>query len=95
MRGLFAVCQSQSALPFDLPFHTGKSGFMFIPVFKHAFSGSEGLVSSLQDHYQGRRHARRLQYLSHMPDGERNEHLQRTLTAGQLPAQLQVQSLGR
>ena len=39
----------------------------------------------MQDHYQGRRHARRLQYLSHMPDGERNEHLQRTLTAGQLP----------
>ncbi|KAK9789372.1 hypothetical protein WJX73_008406 [Symbiochloris irregularis] len=34
-------------------------------------------AANLQDHLRGRRHARRLQYLKHMPEQERSKHIER------------------
>lgn len=35
-----------------------------------------------QDHMRGRRHARRLQYLKHMPEQERSKHIERIASGG-------------
>lgn len=36
-----------------------------------------GMLMYGQDHLRGRRHARRLQYLKHMPEQERSKHIER------------------